>query len=246
MSFYEPLRQALADYAHGVHVAGPPAREADLRRLQDQVPPAYLDFLRSFDGVSLFHELILLLPAGDPELASPHPGFTRIGEGAAGALWMDQAGRVRLVDESQPDPIVYGSDMERWLDAVLAREGLIIDKEGEFREVLDEEGEPTPAVRRKRARAGRKRDPGSSFYLLEEAELEVEEHAPERALLLLRQAVEIDPQAGPAWELLAGLLGRGPEAAAAWGRAAEVTLDPGLRATRQSLRIRQALRVVSP
>jgi tetratricopeptide (TPR) repeat protein len=231
MSFYEPLRRALQGYARGVHRVGAPAGRDRATQGRD-LPPAYRDFLLSFNGAALFHEMIVLFSLDDPGLAVPHPGFVRIGETPWGALWMDPPGTIRLVDEAAPDPIRFGSDLERWLDAVLHREALVLDKEGEFRDVFDEEGELPPELRRRRARIGRKRDPGSALYLLEEAELDVEEHEPERAQERLLQAVALDPQAGPAWELLASLRREGEPAREAWLSAAAAALDPRLRASR--------------
>jgi tetratricopeptide (TPR) repeat protein len=236
---YEPLRLALRKYADGVHLVGPPATEQALRaaaeRLGRPLPASYEDFLRSFDGASLFNELIVLHGAADPALGSVGEGQVRIGATPEGALWMDGAGVIRLVDEEMPDPIIAGTDLERFLSALLSREGLIHDREGEFRGVIDEEGDLLLPVRRKRVQAGQKHDPLAALYLLEEAELLLMEREAERAVERLERATALDPQAGPAWELLSALhreAGRGKQAEAAALSAAAATPDPFLRASR--------------
>lgn len=236
---YEPLRLALRKYAEGVHLVGPPVMEETLRaaaeRLGRPLPAAYEDFLRSFDGAAFFNELVVLHGAGDLALCGVGEGHVRIGETPEGALWMDGAGVIRLVDEEMPDPIIAGTDLDRYLAALFAREGLIHDREGEFRDVVDEEGELLPQVRRKRVQAGQKHDPLAALYLLEEAELLLEEQQAERAVERLERAAALDPQAGPAWELLSALhreAGRGKQAEAAALSAAAATPDPFLRASR--------------
>lgn len=238
MAFFEPLRRALGDYAAGVHEARPPASAAALQALEARLgplPATYRDLLRSFDGVSLFHELITLFGTVDEGLGRPAPGQLRVGEGPDGALWMDEAGALRLVDEGEPDPILCGSGLEPWLKATLGREGLVIDKDGEFRDALDDEGALTDAARWKRAKLGRRSDPGAAIYLLEEAELLVGERRSDEALGRLQEAVALDPQAGPAWELLGALRREAGDLAAAEQaalRAAAATPDPWLRASR--------------
>src|SRR5207245_2965776 len=58
--YFEKFREALRDYADGVHQLGEPAPAERLSRLEAQlgapVPPAYRDFLASWDGAELFHE----------------------------------------------------------------------------------------------------------------------------------------------------------------------------------------------
>lgn len=240
MPFYESLRTALARSAAFVHTVEAPAKPAELKaaaaRLGRPLPASYADFLGSFNGVTLFHESIVLYPIAAVQPVGPAERHLHIGETAEGALWLDAAGRLRLVDESAPDPIVCGSEIERWLDATLGRESLVLDRDGEFREVFEEDGESLSAVvRRKRAQVGAKRDPGAALYLLEQAELLTEDMDLDGARLLLQKAVALDAQAGPAWELLSALLhklGQLPAAEHAAVQAAAATLDPYLRASR--------------
>lgn len=240
MPFYESLRTALARSAAFVHTVEAPAKPAELAaavaRLGRPLPASYADFLGSFNGVALFHESIVLHPIAAVRPVGPADRFLHVGDTAEGALWLDAAGRLRLVDESAPDPIVCGSEIERWLDATLGRESLVLDREGEFREVFDEDGESLSAtVRRKRAQLGARRDPGAALYLLEQAELLTEDMDLDGARLLLQKAVALDAEAGPAWELLSALLhklGQLPAAEHAAVQAAAATLDPYLRASR--------------
>jgi tetratricopeptide (TPR) repeat protein len=204
-------------------------------RLGAPLPPDYRDFLLSWNGVALFQDLITLFGSGDPALVSPAPGRLRIGQAPEGALWLSASGEVRLVDEVGPDPLVCGTTLERYFAATLAREALILDRQGEFREVFDEEGAIVEAVRKKRVLAGRKHDPQASLYLVEEAELLLEGHEQGPALAALLQAVAHDPEAGPAFELLAALhrdAGRREDAEQESLRAAAATTAPALRASR--------------
>lgn len=240
MPFYESLRTALSRSAAFVHTVEQPAPAAALaeaeRRLGRPLPADYGDFLRSFNGVALFHEAQVLHPIAAVRPAGPGGRFLHVGETAEGALWLDPAGQLRLVDEGAPDPIVCGSQIERWLEATLAREALILDREGEFRDVFDDDGEALrPAVRSKRAQVGARRDPHAALYLLEQAELLCEDADLDGARVLLQKAVALDPEAGPAWELLAALLqklGQRPAAEHAALQAAATTWDPFLRASR--------------
>ena len=125
MAFFEALRRAIRDYAEGVHQAGEPlgqggehALEARLRRA---LPPSYAELLRSFDGLMLFNEQLQLFGSADAGLCFLIDGSLRIGEGPEGALLLGADGAVRLCDEEQPDPIIAGTDLERFLDATLAR-----------------------------------------------------------------------------------------------------------------------------
>ncbi|MCS6911823.1 MAG: hypothetical protein RMK29_14910 [Myxococcales bacterium] len=237
--FFEPLYVALRNHAVGVHTVGPPVTATALgrvaARLGQPVPPAYADFLRSFDGVSLFHDLIVLYGTADAALDWAAPEQLRIGQTPEGALWLGPDGALRLVDEQEPDPIVAGSNLEAWLTATLARERVLLDREGEFREVFDEEGAISEAARWKRVRLGRRHDPAAALYLLEEAELLLEARQDEEAVARLAEAVTLDPGAGAAWQLLGVLhrrAGRAEEAEAASLRAAQATPDASLRASR--------------
>lgn len=243
MAFFESLRTALGRYATGVHEAAAPASEESLaraeRRLGRRLPAGYRDFLQSWNGAALFHEAYTLHPIDEVE---PGPGpFLIIGETPEGGLWLDGDGAIFLVDEGSPDPLLAGTELGRFLDALLAREALVLDRDGEFRDVFtdDDEAVLLPEVRRKRARLGQKHDPDATLYSLEQAELLCEEGEDDEARQLLEQVTarlgERETGGGPAWELLSALRHQqgdlaGAEAAAL--KAAAATWDPFLRASR--------------
>ncbi|MBL9044939.1 MAG: hypothetical protein JNM83_25250 [Myxococcales bacterium] len=239
MSFFESVRLALARHPVGVHVLSSSASERELltaeARLSRRLPsPQYREFLLTWNGGSMFHESLVLLPAEQVRVVKEK--WLEIGESSDGLLWLDAQGRVVVVDEEQPDPLLAGSDFATWLDVVMAREALLLDREGEFRDVFDEEeGVLRVEIRKKRALAGRKRDRLASLYPLELAELALEAGDDEQARTLLHEAVTSDPQAGPAWELLAALhrqAGDSEGAHDAYLRAAAATPSVSLRAMR--------------
>lgn len=243
-SFFESLRTALGRYAAGVHEASPATNEAAIKSAERRaglvLPASYRDFLLSWNGVALFHEAQTLFPLEElrrAETPSERGPLLVVGETPEGSLWLDPAGRIFLVDEAQPDPLLMAKDAAAWLDATLSREALLVDREGEFRDVFsdDEEAVLQPEIRRKRARLGMKLDPGSALYPLELAELLCEEGETAEAQELLGRVTELDPLAGPAWELLAALRRQDGDLAGAQEaslRAAALTWDPFLRASR--------------
>jgi len=257
MAFFESLRTAVGRYAGGVHELAPPVDTRQLTATEKQLgvtlPDSHREFLRSFDGAWLFHESLRLCAAAEIGALKGGDSATwlRIGETPDGALLLRPAdGAIYLVDDEVPDPILAGSSTEAWLDATLAREGLLVDREGEYRDVFTDEGLSLP-VRRKRMQLGRRHDPQAALYLFEQAELDAEAGDLDAALAALRLAVKLDPQAGPAWELQATLCldgGALDEGEAAARKAAESTWHPPLRSARLTLatRIRtsQSLRVL--
>lgn len=257
MAFFESLRTAVGRYADGVHELAPPADVRTLtateKKLGVPLPDSHREFLRSFDGAWLFHESLRLSSAAELVAVKGGDGATwlRIGETQDGALLLRPAGGgIYLVDEEVPDPLLAGSNTESWLDATLVREGLLVDREGEFRDVFTEDGLSLP-VRRKRMQLGRKNDPKAALYLLEQAELDAEAGDLDAALAALRLCVKLDAQAGPAWELYATLCldtDAREEGEAAALKAAESAWHPPLRTARKTLatRIRtsQSLRVL--
>lgn len=239
MPFFDSLRAALSRYSNYVHTVGKQASPAQLtkaaERLGFPLPPAHLDFLQSWNGATLFHEAFELFAADKLQRTGPTHEYIYIGDSPDGALWEKADGRVYLVDAESPDPILCGSDLEHYVTVLVAREALVMDREGEFRDVFSEEGELNESVRLKRALAGQKHDPKAALYWFEHAELLCEEGDPTEACALLKKAVGLDGQAGPAWELLSALLKQdgqpeGAEHAAVQGALA--TWDPFVRASR--------------
>jgi tetratricopeptide (TPR) repeat protein len=224
--FFERFRADVRRYADGVHELGAPVEDPVLARL----PAALRELYRSWDGMRLFTDSIVLEPAARIARAD---GRWRVGEAFGAPLEVDEAGRVYALDDAR-DPLLEGSTLERWLHAVVAREGLLVDRDGEWKDVFDGDA-LSLEVRRKRARAGLKADPQSAAWQLEAAELAFEEGELDDAEAALRAAVAADPRAGAAWVLLGGIerrAGRLAEAEQAFAQAAEATVDPERRVER--------------
>ena len=92
----------------------------------------------------------------------------RIGEWPEGALELGADGRVRSRDD-EGATIVVGSTLEQFLAAVMAREGFLVERDGEFKDVFDEE-DVDERVRDKQTRAALKIDPDAAAWHLEAAE----------------------------------------------------------------------------
>jgi tetratricopeptide (TPR) repeat protein len=216
--FFEKFREAVGRYADGVHELGDA-----LGRPPANVPPALGELYVSWNGLRLFTDSFVIVPAAE---VAAEGDFFRIGEALGVPLYLDGEGRIYEADE-RGDRLLAGSSVEKWLEAVMAREALLVDRVGEWKDVFAE-GELIPEVRRKRARAGLKIDPDSAVWHLEAAELAFEEGDGDEAEAALRRAVAADAQAGGAWALLGGIerrAGRLDEAEEAFRRAAEATRD---------------------
>jgi tetratricopeptide (TPR) repeat protein len=216
--FYERFRAELARYAEGVHNLGEPARADALLGLPDELG----SFLRSWDGAELFIDAVTILPVA---------GITREEDlvvfGATGAgdrLALDGKGRVLRLEEDTGERLVEGTSFARWLEAFVAGEGILYDREGEFQEVFDDEGELLPRFAEKRERKVLKVDPGASAPRWRLAKALAKLGHADKAIAALREAVELDPAFGWAWfdlGQLARAAGDLDEAEAAYARAAE-------------------------
>lgn len=204
---------------------------------------AWRDFLGQWNGGYLFHddyrlygvegardELRRIALVADEE--APADATTRtlwaLGEGPEGELLLDEAGRVLVRDAESGALRMEGSDLERWLDATMAREAVVYDREGEFRDEAFDEGELAAAARRKRAQVALKADPDSPTWNEETGQLLRESGEVERAEAALRRAVELWPGAESAWFSLGTLrreTGDGAEAARCYARSAELRTD---------------------
>jgi hypothetical protein len=181
--YFEGFRTAVARMAEGLIRPGEPATPAQLaaaeKALGRKLPRAYAAFLSSFDGADLFHESLLLCGVG-PQAAraltdanqpplSPllAPGELIIAEAASGDRYALGAGDdppVVHLRAGSDERWLCGSRFTCWLDALLAREQLLYDSEGEFRlEAFEEDGEEltAPFALRQAERALRK-DPDSA------------------------------------------------------------------------------------
>jgi tetratricopeptide (TPR) repeat protein len=220
--FWEKLRTELGRYADGVHEVGPPNPKA-----KGPLGELY----KSFDGVRLFTDSYVIFSSSEIHREGD---FWEIGEAQGAPLYCNNQGRIFELDDAG-DRILAGSDVAHFIDACLSREKFVVDREGEFKDVFVEGGELNDDIRKKRVKAGLKADPDSAAYHLEAAEIAFEEGREDEARHSLERAVELDPDAGAAWTLLAGLDERAQkieDAAHAYQRAAQSSRDPARRAER--------------
>lgn len=241
MRFFDRFRTALGRYAPGVHEVGRPAGEASLEaaeRALGRLPGEYRDFLAQWNGAFLFHDDYVLfgVEGAHPELArlarAPAGAARRLalGAGPDRSLFLDERGRVVARDDQTEEEAVEGSGFERWLDATMAREAVLYDRDGEFREEAFDGGELSGAARRKRAQAALRIDDEAPAWHVELAGLLLEGGEPEEAIVALERALALEPGDAASGLLLGRLLreaGRHDRAAAAFARAAEAEADPG-------------------
>jgi tetratricopeptide (TPR) repeat protein len=228
--FFEQVRIELERYDEGVHDVPAGASLAalgDAERRLGTLPEEYASFLRSYDGLSLFHDTFTV--AGTGAALRGADGALWIGEGPEGRVALDESGRVYEVRESG-DRVLAGTSLERWLTALLKREGQLIGSDGEWKDVFGSDGALLPEVRQKRSKVGQKVDPEAAVWHLEAAELAYELKRATEGDRALARALAADPGAAEAWDLLAGRherQGRFVEAAAAYERAAEASPATG-------------------
>jgi hypothetical protein len=205
--FFDQFRQNVARFAQGVHELGAVPAQGALAEATARLggwPPGVETFYRSFDGARLFTDSFVLLPMS--ELGRTADGALRLGSALELELRVDARGRVHELDESG-DALIIGSTLELWLGTLMAREKLVVDREGEFRDVFSDDGQELVAdVRAKRARAGKKADPHAALFHFEEAELLLEEGDVAAAREALVRATELDESAPAPRAVLAGLL----------------------------------------
>jgi tetratricopeptide (TPR) repeat protein len=204
-----------------------------MHRLGRALPSELVELYRSWDGLRLFTDSFEIIDSAG--LSVENQASLRLGESFGAPLLVDAAGRVLELDELG-DRLLVGSSLDRWLTVTMAREGLLVDREGEWRDVFEREDEALRLeVRRKRLRAALKGDPSAAAWYLEAAELAFEEGDAEAAERALADAVAVDAQAGLAWELLGGLLrraGRLDDAERSFRSAADATRDAARRGER--------------
>jgi hypothetical protein len=213
--FTNKLREALFTFKDGVHELGPPATE-----LPPELPEPLRELYRFADGLWLFDDLVRIVPLAE---LRKEDRLWRYGHSEGVQLCADDEGRAHELDEDG-DRILLADRVEDDLVARVAREGLLIDSDGEWREVFEPDGELSPAVKKKRNDLALRRVPGSPRWLLEGAELALELDGDPTPLLV--QAAEGDPEAPSIAELYGLILsGRGErvEGAAQLVRAAETS-----------------------
>jgi hypothetical protein len=222
--FLDRLRAALSVYVDGVHMLGDAANAAAVvargRALGFTLSPSFAEIYGYADGIDLYGDVVRVAPLA---ALSVDGDWLRCGEAEGRALLCGHDGAIFDEDEDG-DRLRVADDLETALLVYLAREGLIVDHEGEYREVFGTDGAIVAAVRRKRNEAARKRAPGASRWIVEQAELVLELDGDDAAAeALLMEARALDPQAAALSELHGMLLasrGANAEAAAALAEAA--------------------------
>lgn len=233
MQFFAPFRQSLKQFAEGVHRPGDPASEEALRQSEQRLGLAlssgYRDFLRQWNGAWLFHETIAIYGVA----GAPHglDGIERIGDELAlgvmeqDSLLLTSSGRLVAVDPETERRLIVGSSFERWLAAILARDALLYQRDGEFREEAFVAGEISPRTAERRARVAIKADGEAAAWSFELGRLLADKGDAEEARACYARATTLDRGAAEIWFALGELeerLGREGDAVEAYRRAAEV------------------------
>lgn len=216
------LRTELAEYQEGVHWVEPPALDAKL----DELPASLAEFYRRFGGLRLFLDTVEIVPRH--ELARD-ADWWRVGVTLGAQIFVAGDGSVRLEDE-EGETLRAAAALVPWLLLVVRREQLVFGKDGEFRDVFDDEadGELKVATRKKRAALGRQLCPEGALYIFEEALLALDDGDEPGAIELAIEASLLDPLGAAPHELLATLAEpRDPAAASAhWAHAGRVARSP--------------------
>ncbi|HEY2900753.1 MAG TPA: SMI1/KNR4 family protein, partial [Polyangia bacterium] len=176
--FFETFRQAQSRLPAGLIRVGPPAEGSALaaadRALRSPLPEELRSFLVSFDGADLFHGSIAVGgvgPEADPSLlilnAEPAAQADDLifAEAELGDRFaLDQRGRVWRLRTGSDERVLAGSGFGKWLEAVVAREQILYDNEGEFKaDAFEPDGEEvTPQTARRQAERALRHDPGSA------------------------------------------------------------------------------------
>ena len=138
--FFERFRSEVARYAEGVHRLGDPAPAGAVAGLPEELAA----FLRSWNGAELFIDALSIYDAAavarDGELVV-------FGATAAGdRLALDAGGAVLRIEEDTGETLVEGTSFARWIEGFVVAEGVLYDREGDFREELfDDVGRGAPA-----------------------------------------------------------------------------------------------------
>jgi tetratricopeptide (TPR) repeat protein len=152
----ERLRAALGRYADGVHRLGDPAPALDA-----DLPPALVGVYRAFDGAELFHDALSLYPTAGWKRDG---GRVQVGELGGDALWVELAtGALWRLEEDTGEWLSEGTRLDRWLWGWVEAEGVLYDREGEFRDgVIGPEGDLTEETAIEHERRVLRRDRGAA------------------------------------------------------------------------------------
>jgi tetratricopeptide (TPR) repeat protein len=155
-AFFDRFREAVAEYAEGVHRLGAPAPAAALAQVADA---ELRDVLASWNGAELFIDAYSIFAAGEAETDDQ---VTWFGATALGDRLGLADGLVVRLEEDTGELLVEGTSFARWLDATVVADGVYYDREGEWLDdVFDDDGEVAPAASQKREKKAHKIDPGA-------------------------------------------------------------------------------------
>jgi len=147
------LRRALQKFADGVHAPGEPSAALDA-----DLPAGLLAVYQEMDGAELYHGDLVLHPRLEWRRDGGRVEVGALGEDplavdlATGALWRLEGDSGEWIEE--------GSSLDRWLWGWVEGQGLLYDRDGEFRDkVVGDDGELRREVAIARDRAILKRDP---------------------------------------------------------------------------------------
>ena len=192
-----PWSAEMLRYDDGVHDLGGPAPPSELeaaeRRCGFSLPPSFVEFLRAHDGGTLFHEAYGIRPCrGLTSVAFGWEGEATVGFDSRRATEDGEMPVVRI--EAEAGLFTVGSRFDRWLMAVLAREELVYETDGEFRNVFEE---GTPELRadvwRKREERGLRADPDAPTAHFELGRMHAREGRPARAVECIERAIALEP-----------------------------------------------------
>ena len=175
LGLFDRFRRELKKYQDGVHLLGEPAGPLGAAVVA-RLPAEFRAFVQSWNGAELFNEAYRVCGVGPGavggdvlQAAAPGQGgggdvggdgdgdddgavvfpagaleIAAAAEGARFALAAD--GRVLRWDPDDEAVVPEASGMERWLGALMVREGLLYDAEGEFIEGAFEGDAVTPEL----------------------------------------------------------------------------------------------------
>lgn len=216
MEFFEDFEEAIGRYAEGVCLLGAAASAEAIaaceRRLAEQgrkLPPAVRDFLRRYDGATLFHEEVRLFDAstmaeqnaaGADDVEEVPADLVAVAESAAGdRYYVDADGRAFKLDGENGTLIMAATTFARLLGRFMALGKLLYDSEGEFVDAAFEGADEalSAKVRLRLARRAIAADQHAALGHDELGRVLLEMGRRNEAALAFAQAAELD--AGAVW-----------------------------------------------
>jgi len=190
------VTKALQGYGEGVHRLAGPAYVLDT-----ELPVGLAEVYRSWNGLELFHESLILWPANK---VRRNGDYFAVGEVNGDDLMVAVDGKVWRRDADSEELLCDGSAFDRWLAGYVDAEAVVFERDGEFRDdVIDEDGDliASAALARERAMLDRDRDAPAPRWRL--ARLLSRSGELERARDELERVVDGMPDFSWAWYDLA-------------------------------------------